>query len=207
MRLALAVIAVCLAAVPAAHAQSDSALAVGVAVSIYDTTSANAKNPVGFGLVARLRRGSGFGATMGLDWFKSEIQTTIGGEQTPVGTVRIRPLMFGVSYARQYAKLSIGGSLVAGYAFNTLRETDRARAAYRDRLDVPDAGFHAANCFAWRPDVSLWYEMGNHIGVLASLSYIGARPTITTTSRLGRHDESVNVGAAMLTFGVVYGIF
>jgi hypothetical protein len=196
-----------LAAAPALHAQNDSAIAVGVVVSTYLSPSSRATDLTGVGLVGRLRRGSGLGATVGLDWFDSEVKTEIGGQLTPLGKVRVRPLMVGVSYTRQYARYSLATSLVAGYSFNAIHSTDRGRAAYLERLGVADAGFHASNCFAWRQDFSFWYELGNHFGLLASLSYIGARPTVTTTSRLGRQSETINVGAPMLTFGVAYGVF
>ena len=205
--LVLAGILVCITTVPAAFAQSDSAVAVGVAVSLYDATNPNAENPVGVGLIGRLRRGSGLGATVGLDWFKSNVRTEIGGELTPLGSLSIRPIMAGPSYSRQFAHFSVTASVVAGYAFNSIRNTDRAAAAYADRLGLAGAGFHVSNCFAWRPDFSFWYELGNHFGLMASVSYMGARPTVTTTTRLGSSSETINVSAPMLTLGFSYGVF
>ena len=202
----LAAAAVAVAA-PPAWAQNDSSVVLGVAVSTYYPSNPNVHDPVGIGLIGRLRRPSGIGATVGLDWFDAEVRSDVGGQQVQLGDVRLRPLMVGVSYTRQYAKFALSASVVGGWSFNSMRGSDAAAAAYRDRFGAPDASFHASNCLAWRPDASLWFELGNHFGAMVSLSYMGVRPTIVTSSRLGRREERVDVGAPMLTFAIAYGVF
>jgi hypothetical protein len=203
----LAAIFILLMFSPALHAQTDSSVAVGVALTFYDPTNPRANHPAGVGLVGRLRRGSGLGATVGLDWFTSEVQTEIGGQLAPLGTMSIRPLMVGVSYIRQYHRYAVSGGLVAGWAFNSLRQTGAEQTVYRDRLAMPDARLTIANCLTVRPDVTLWYELGHHFAASASVSYMLARPTVTTTSALGRRADTVNLSATVITFGFVYGVF
>jgi hypothetical protein len=203
----LAALAILLMFSPAVQAQSDSSIAVGVALTLYDPANPRADHPTGVGLVGRLRRGSGLGATVGLDWFKSNVQTEIGGQAAPLGTINIRPVMVGVSYIQQYHRYAISGGLVAGWAFNSLRQTEAERAVYRNRAALPDARLAVSNCFALRPDVTIWYELGNHFAASASVGYMVSRPTVTTSSALGQRAETVNLSATVITFGFVYGVF
>jgi hypothetical protein len=188
------------------HAQSDSSVAVGVAVSMYDAANPNADNPVGVGLIGRLRRGSGLGATVGLDWFKSDVKVDVEGELTPLGRISLRPLMAGPAYTKQYAHFSVTASVVAGYTFNTIRSGSQAAARFT-ALGISNPTVSVGHCFVYRPDFSLWYELGNHFGLMASVSYMGARPTVTTSTRTGIRRETIDVGAPMLTLGFAYGIF
>jgi hypothetical protein len=203
----LAAAALLLMSSPALQAQSDSSIGVGVALTLYDPTNPRANHPTGVGLVGRLRRGSGFGATVGLDWFKSDVQTEIDGQGAPLGTISIRPVMVGVSYIRQYHRYAISGGLVAGWAFNSLRQTEAGRAVYRNRTAMPDARLAVSNCFALRPDVTIWYELGNHFAASASVAYRVSRPTVPASSAAGRRADTVNLGATVITFGFVYGVF
>jgi hypothetical protein len=204
---AAAVVAGCLLLTAApAWAQKDSILTVGVAASIYDATDPHVDNPVGVGLVARLRRSSGIGVTVGLDWFKSDVHGDIGGVSTPLASLRIRPVMAGIALTRQYSQFAISGSLVVGYSFNSISSTGAAEAAYA-RIGRPGTTFDISNCLAYRPDFSIWWELGNHFGLLTSVSYMGARPALITTSPSGVSRSVVNVSAPMVTLGVAYGIF
>jgi hypothetical protein len=207
VRALLAAIAFVLLSGPALHAQTDSSIGVGLALTLYDPANPMADHPTGIGLIGRLRRGSGLGATVGLDWFTSNVQAEIGGQPTPLGTMSIRPVMVGVSYIRQYHRYALSGGLVAGWSFNSLRQTAAEQAEYRDHAAAPDARLSISNCLAVRPDVTLWYELGHHLAVSASLSYMFARPTITATSALGQRADAVNLGATVFTFGFVYGVF
>jgi hypothetical protein len=203
----LAVLLCVAAGVAPAFAQKDSMLTVGVAASIYRASEDEVENPLGVGLVARLRRSSGVGFTVGLDWFTSNVRTDIGGVETPLASLKIRPVMAGFGYTRQYSDFSISGSLVAGYAFNSISGTGAAQDAYATRLGLPGTRFGVSNCFAARPDFSIWWELGDHWGLLTSVSYMIARPTVTTTTSAGSSSRAFNVSSPMLTLGVAYGVF
>jgi hypothetical protein len=196
-------------AVPAAPAwaQKDSVLVVGVATSIYEATDPHVDNPTGVGLVARLRRSSGVGFTVGLDWFKSNVYQDIDGTRTQVASLRMKPIMAGIALTRQYSQFAVSGSLVVGYSFNSIGATAAAQAAYA-RMGQPGTTFGISNCLAYRPDFSIWWELGNHFGLLTSVSYMGARPTLTTTSPTGGvSSRVVNTSAPMVTLGIAYGVF
>jgi hypothetical protein len=203
----IAAIALLLVSSPALYAQTDSSIAVGVALTLYDPANDQAHNPPSVGVIARMRRGSGLGATVGLEWYRSDIQTPIGGQLMPLGAMNARPVMAGVSFTRQYSRYALSGALVAGYAFNSLRATSAAQAAYRDRFNMPNARIQISNCFAFRPDVTLWYELGHHFAASASIAYIFGQPTVTAVSQVGRRADPLNISATVITFGFAYGVF
>jgi hypothetical protein len=198
---------VLLAASPALYAQSAAGLGVGAALTLYDPASQQADNPPAVGVIARMRRGSGLGATVGLEWYTSSVRTDVGGQPVPLGDIHVRPVMAGVSYIRQYRRYALSTALVAGYSFNSLRPTAAAQAAYQDRLGMPNVRLEVANSFAFRPDVTLWYELGHHFAASASLAYLFARPTVTAVSSTGRRDARLDLSATVITFGVAYGVF
>ena len=53
-------------------------------------------------------------------------------------------------------RVSAGASIVAGYAFNSL-DIDTTRAG-------PDRAIAVGNSFAWRPGLSVWYDIAPRLG-------------------------------------------
>ena len=207
LRATLASLAALLLTGQALYAQSDASIGAGVALTLYDMSGNQVQTPEAVGLIGRLRRGSGFGGTLGLEWYRSNVQTEVGGQSVALGTMNVRPIMVGPSYVKQYHRFALSGALVAGYSFNELRGTGAAQAAYAARLGVTDASFSLSNCVAGRTDVTLWYEVGKHVGVSASVAYLLARPTLTTTSSLGRRSQTLDGSGVLFTVGVAYGVF
>lgn len=204
---AIAALAALLGASPALYAQTDSSIAVGVAVTLYDPANAAANHPTGVGLIGRLRRGSGFGATVGMDWFNSDLRAEAGGQPTRVAHMSIRPLMAGVSYIRQFRRYAISAGVVGGWAFNSLSQSDAERSAYGASVGIPDARVSISNCLAVEPSVTFWYELGNHFATSASVAYMVARPTLTASGASGTRADRVNLSATVITFALVYGVF
>ena len=192
---------------PVLYAQTDSSIAVGVAVTFYDPANADAFHPTGFGLVGRLRRGSGLGATVGMDWFTSDLRVDVGGQSTPVGRMTIRPLMAGVSYIRQYHRYAVSTGVVGGWSLNSLSQSDVERAAYGTRVGIPGASVSISNCLAVEPNVTFWYELGHHFAASASVAYMLARPTLTARGPAGTHADTISLSATVITFALVYGVF
>ena len=184
----------CLLALPLpAAAQKDSVVSLGVGFSLYRPSDPLVENTWGIGLVARLRRASGFGATMGLNWFRGDVNRDIGGVETRVARVLVRPVMFGVGYTRQYGDFAVGGSFVVGYAFNGLRNTGGASDAYA-AMGQPGATFEITNSLVYRPTLALWWELGNRFALVTSVSYISARPELITTTPSGVTRQVINIG-------------
>jgi hypothetical protein len=207
MLAALLAVVCLLAGAATASAQKDSVLVLGAAASIYHSTDAQVENPWGFGLVARLRRNSGVGVTIGLNWVSATVNQDIGGEPTRLGKLIVRPLMAGVVYTRQYAHFAVAGSLVAGYSFNGLRDTGQAADAYASRLGQPGATFAVNDSFVYRPAFSIWWELGNRFGLMTSVAYLATQPEIVTMTTEGTVRHKVSMNAPLFTVGIGYGIF
>lgn len=182
-------------------------LVVGAAVSAYRPDDKALDHPWGVGLVMRLRRHSGLGWTMGLNWMKADVSGDVAGEPMRVGKLLVRPLMFGVTYTRQHANFALSGAFVVGRAFNGLRDTGSAANALA-AAGQPGSTFDVTDCFAYRPSFSIWWELGNRFGLLTSVSYFFARPEIvTSTPTAGVFRRSIDVSAPQLTVGIGYGVF
>jgi hypothetical protein len=204
---ALAALAALLVASPALYAQTDSSIGVGVAVTFYDPANPNADHPTGVGLVGRLRRGSGLGATVGMDWFTSNLRADVDGQPTRVAHISVKPLMAGVSYIRQFRRYALSAGIVGGWAFTSMSQSSAQREAYGASVGIPDASVSISNCLAIEPNVTFWYELGNHLAASASVAYMVARPTLTASGPSGTHASQVNLSATVITFALVYGIF
>jgi hypothetical protein len=203
---AVAVMVCLLTAAAPASAQKDSAVVVGGSYSTYRPSGEDVANHWGVGLVARLRRHSGFGGTLGLNWFKSDVYGEVDGARTRTATVIVRPLMLGPTYTRQFAHFSLAGAVVAGYSFNGLRNT----GAVADALAAhgqPGATFDLRNSFVWRPSVTLWWELGNRFGLMLSVSYLSLRPEFVTTTTTGTTRQRMDLSAPLFSVGIGYGVF
>lgn len=207
MGTALAALAALLLVSPAVCAQTDSSIAVGVALTLYDPANPDANHPTGVGLVGRLRRGSGLGATVGMDWFASDLRADVGGQPTPVGRMSVKPLMAGVSYIQQFHRYAVSAGIVGGWAFTSLSQSDAERTAYGNQVGIPGASVSISNCLAVEPNVTFWYELGHHLAASASVAYMVARPTLTASGPAGTRADRVNLSATVITFALVYGVF
>jgi hypothetical protein len=200
-------VALLLLSASAAHAQTDSVVGVGGSISFLVPTDPNVNARPGFGLVARLRRGSGLGVSLGLDWYTSDVEIPIDGQAAPVGALTVRPVMLGASYTRQFSRYALTAGFVGGWSFNSMKQSDLQRRIYGEVVGIPDPQLSVANCWAARPSVSFWYELDNHFAALASVGYMFVRPTVTTRGAAGQRSDSVNLGSVVFSIGFVYGVF
>jgi len=194
-------------AAPPALAQTDSSIALGLSFAVTTPTNPDAESNSRPGLLLRLRNSPGLGSAVGFQWFTSAVRTTIAGEETYLGRISVRPVMAGPEYIWERGRVSASVSLQAGYAFTNIRDTGRAKQVYESGLGVSGVGIGASNAFAWCPNVSLWFDLNPRYAVMASVGYLGIRPTVTTTSSGGTTRERVNLGSVVTSIGIVYAIF
>jgi hypothetical protein len=207
LKTALAAIVLVLAFGSAAPAQTDSVVGVGGALSFYAATDPNVDTRAGWGLVGRLRRGSGLGFSLGLDWFTSDVRTEVDGEIVPLGTFTVRPVMVGASYSRQFARFAVTAGIVGGWSFNSVSQTPAQQKTYGEAIGMPDAHLSVSNCWVARPSFTFWYELDNHFGAFASIGYATVRPTVTAHGAAGQRGDAVNLSGGVLSFGLAYGVF
>jgi hypothetical protein len=203
----LAAIVLLLAFGSAASAQNDSVVGVGGGVSFHAATDPNVESRPGWGLIGRLRRGTGLGFSLGMGWYTSDVRSSVDGEVVPLGAVTVRPVMVGASYTRQFARFGLTAGLVGGWSFNSVEQTPAQQKSYGEAIGMPDARLSASNGWAARPSVTIWFELGNHFGAYASVGYAVVQTTITASGAAGQRGEPVNLSGGVVSFGLAYGVF
>lgn len=201
-------LAALLLAAPPARAQADSSVSLGIGFSVTTPTNDAAGTDVGPGFVIRLRSGrGGFGPTIGMSWFNTPVHTDVRGEQVELGSVSIRPLMFGAGYRHELSRrLNWNSALAVGIAFGHARGTSALKEAF-ERLGLGPAGVKVANSFAWRVSTGLWIDLGPRFGMVVSVGYLGVQPDITITTATGNMRRSIDLSSVVTSAGITYGIF
>jgi len=191
----------------AVSAQNDSVVGVGGGVSFHAATDPNVESRPGWGLVGRLRRGTGLGFSLGMGWYSSGVRSSVDGEVVALGAVTVRPVMVGASYTRQFARFALTAGFVGGWSFNSVEQTPAQQKAYGEAIGMPDARLSASNDWTARPSVTFWYELGKHFGAYASVGYAIVKTTVTASGAAGQRGDPVNLSGGVVSFGLAYGVF
>jgi hypothetical protein len=111
----------------------------------------------------------------------------------------LRPIMAGIGYTVPFGRLSIAASVVAGYAFNSLRvpEVGGARGL---PVDV-------TNSVVWRPGLALWIDTSRRTSLNLSVGRAFTRPRVTFVEDAGLVDRNVRADTTVLLAGLVYRVF
>ncbi len=193
--------------VPAARAQTDAAIGLGLTASSYDPPGQLGVGAIGVGPLLRIKLGTGIGPAIGFNWYTVGVRTPAGTTPVYIGRIRVRPVMVGASYNWNRGRFWLSPSLVAGYAFTKIKINDEARPALRSSLGASFLSFESSNGFVWRPQFAVWYDAAPRVGLTASFAYIGVRPTLTIETDVGARKFPLDAACTVLTFGVVYGVF
>jgi hypothetical protein len=194
-----------------AFAQSTGRFALGTEFAMRlpttdpTTTVHGNKGP---GLVWRFGHGeTGWGWQFGLSWFSAGLDRSVGGHDTALGELRVRPVMAGYGYTRVVRRTSVTAAVIAGYAVTRMSLASEAENAYQDRLGAHGVTVDASNTFTAKPEVSVWYDLSKKVGLNVTAGYMIARPTVTVRSSLGQDERRVRADMFMLRIGAVYSIF
>ncbi len=204
--LPIGLLAAILVATPAL-AQTDKFIALGLDASGYRGQTSDVRNHVDFGALLRINIGSGVGPAIGFQWHGTDVEGRLDGQPIALGHLTVRPIMVGPSYTRRYGRVTAIGSLVAGYAFSSIHMNVTDRVAAEKQLKAFGVTPSTGPLFAWRPSGGIWYDINDRFGLMASLGYIGIRPTINLDSTAGRQAFHVNASSLVWTVGLVYGIY
>ena len=191
-----------------AGAQSEGSFAVGGDFTIRMAGDRDVRGRLGPGLLWRFGHGKpGWGFHWGLNWFKADLERSIGGNNTEFGELHVRPFLAGYGYTYEVGRASITAAVLAGYAFGSIEMTPVANDAYRDRLGARTISADASNTFATKPEIGVWYDLNRKIGVNLNAGYIVARPHVTVHSSLGEDRLGIRADQFILKVGMVYSIF
>jgi hypothetical protein len=189
-------------------AQTDNHLAIGGSVTSRLAGSSVVTDTASIGVLWRLGHGDrGWGWQYGFNWYETDARLPIGGVTTELGQLHIRPFMGGYGYTWPVGKASVTAALLGGYAFASFRLEPKADDEYRARLGALSVSAAASNAFVAKPELKIWYDLNEKIGLLATTGYIVARPTVTVTSSLGEDKRAIRADMFMFKVGVVYSIF
>ena len=150
---------------------------------------------------------TGWGWHWGLNWFSSDLDRAIGGHDTALGELKVRPFMAGYGYTRVVRRATLTADVIAGYAWTNFSLTGAASDAYRDHPGAGSVTADASNTFTAKPEVSLWFDVNKKVGINVTAGYMIARPHVTIRSSLGIDERPVRADMFMLKVGAVYSIF
>lgn len=148
--------------------------------------------------LVRLGSGSGLGPAIAFDWFQADVRSR-GARGEILSRVHVKPVMGGLSYTIASERVSVSPSIVGGVSFNSLTITDTGAAA-----GVP---VEVDNSLAWRPGVSVWFDLSRRFALNVSGGYVMTRLRITVLEggRLVKRDERGDT--TIVHAGLAYKLF
>jgi hypothetical protein len=117
-------------------------------------------------------RGSGWGPTFGISWVTAGLRAPVGSQASPIGTLKLRPVMAGFAYSRVSGRVRVSGGIVAGYAFNDARADTPLPPGVTATVKV-------ANTWAAGPKAGITFAVTRRLGLVGSLSYVYSNPDVT----------------------------
>jgi hypothetical protein len=114
----------------------------------------------------------GWGPSFGFSWFSGDIAIPIDGRRTPIGEVKVRPVMAGVGYTFGHGRARTNLSLVAGYAFTSAKVTAALPAGTEATIDI-------GRSWVVRPNVGVTVALTRRLALVGSVAYVYTNPTIT----------------------------
>lgn len=158
------------------------------------------------GLLLRVAKPNGLGATLGFTRESFVVPGTVSGESLHLGRLRLTAATAGVVLSRRYKPVQANLSLAAGYAFTTFRLSDGAREALaRSGTTGTKAKSYGAPLL--RPGASLWLDLSDKFAATLSGSFILAQPTIRYESSASIPKQKIKVNALRLSAGIGARIF
>jgi hypothetical protein len=196
-------------AAPAA-AQSSGRFAVGGSVGTRIAPSSTVGgHPIDWGLIWRFGHSEeGWGWDGGLNWFASEVDRSLAGAPTfELGKLHVRPLMVGYGYTHRIGPTAIKAGALGGYAFVSFTTGPTAADEYRNRLGAQSLSIDTGNTFVVKPQISVWRDINQKLGVNVSAGYLVARPNLTIRTSQGEQSERVRSDQFTAHVGLVYSVF
>ena len=178
---------------------SPGLLALGASIGWSRPSSEPLQSRASIGPLIRLGSGRGLGVAIGFDWFKADFMT--GDAMVPsVAHVTVRPVMAGLSYTFATDRVSVSPGIVGGVAFNSLSITETGAAGGALAVEVE-------NSLAWRPGVSVWFDVNRRLAANVSAGYVVTAFDLTVLDggRLAKHHTSGST--LMLRGGLAYKVF
>jgi hypothetical protein len=191
-----------------ASAQINSRLAVGASVVTRIASSSTAGGGADVGFELRLgHERPGWGPEVSFfSWFDTDVQQP-PEPRAELGQLRIRPIMAGYGYTWSRGRTTLTADVVGGFAINSFDLDAAAAQEYQTRRGAQNLHTSASNSLVVKPELQVWYDLNDRIGIKLNGGYLVTRPSATITSTLGDDTRQVRADAFLITVGVVYSLF
>jgi len=172
-------------------------LALGLSARMMRSEGAGLEDTVDLTPIFRIRS-RGLAPALGFGWSTRDLAAA-PDDRRALAELRIRPVMGGLAYTHPLGRTALIGSLVAGYAFNSV-QPDAAAAG-------PLRAIRSTNALAVRPGAALWVDLTDRAAMQFSLSYTRCRPRVTYASDDRLLSSVVNADALTFSIGAAYWVF
>jgi len=199
---------VVLARPDSAAGQTDNRFAIGGSVTIRTASSSTTGGSADGSFEIRLgHERQGWVPQLSLfSWFDTDVRS--GSSQSPeLGELRVRPLLAGYGYTWARGRTTITADIVGGFAINSFGLNATAEADYHSRLGAGNLRTSASNTFAVKPEVQVWRDLNDRIGLKINGGYLITRPSVTVTGASGEETRAVHADTFLVTIGFVYSLF
>lgn len=207
MRLILSVSALFVALMPAVvEAQSRMPrVAIGVVAGLVVPSEQDATSQIGVGPLFRFGEDEGgWGPAIGLGWFASDLEGTVGAVTGPYARITVRPIMAGVAYTWLNGQWSYEAGLTAGYAFNSVDLLDAGQRVFPGTSDVT---VEISNSVALRPRVRAWYNINDRLSWMIGTGVTFTKPELTFRSGSNTLTRDLGGASWQIDSGVAVRIF
>ena len=185
-----------------AQGQTRGIFSVGGSVTFVSPTDDDVSSTVTFAPLVRLNPKKGWGPAGALNWFRTDIQNSAGGDD-PFARLRVRPLMAGVGYTVGNERNRITFSIVGGPSFNKVDFEDDFVNSLSSRPTID-----AENSVAIRPGISLTRTLAERVALTGFAGYMFNRPDITYRNVAGQEfSDRWKADSVVLSVGLVYSLF
>jgi hypothetical protein len=191
-----------------ARAQSDGFIAVGGGVVARASQQADVQDAHGPAFVVRVGpRGEGWGPRFGFNWYSTQLDKALDGEDQRFGSLRVRPLLIGYGYTTRRGSARVSFNLKAGYAITSFRVQRAFSAAYGSSGGAEPIQADASNALVLKPEVDTWIDLSRKLGLNINTGYLRARPTLVLATSGSRERQRVRADMFLVQVGVAYSIF
>jgi hypothetical protein len=207
MRRTIAACALILGVLPAvAHAQSGRPrVAIGLAAGLSVPSDDDAASELSFGPLFRFGEDErGWGPAIGLGWFSTVLDGSLGAANGEYVRVTVRPVMAGIAHTWHADRWSYEAAITAGYSFNSVDLLDAGQGIFPGASTVV---VEISNSFALRPRVRAWYDITDRVSWMIGTGITFTKPELTF--RAGSNSLTRELGGAawQLDSGIAVRIF
>ena len=192
----------------AAYAQTGAYISVGVDYGIDVPVSDALGETDGFGIAFRIPRPDAWSAAWDFGSISSTLSRSLGGTNTALGSLSVRPVMAGAAYTWRAGRLEATAAMTAGVSIVGFELDDSGKGGVHRAFGAPSAEVESNVALAVQPKLVTWVDINPRFGIAASASYLRTRPELSITSGSTTLDRfRVKADTVRLSAGFVVKVY